>query len=578
MLISLPRARWDDAALRPDAHRLDHDHFDDDNVAVFVHGYPYDDSACRWLKARDLHESYTRDGTRFLDHTDGLFGIVILDRPRAQCLVIADRYGIYGLFHATCDDAIVLATSIDALVAATGRSELDRASVAEYLLLGFRLGAKTHIQGIRQLRPATVNTITDDLQLQSREYWRLLPEPAARTADADQLARAFARHIDTGRQLAPRLTTPLTGGLDTRTILSALLPHADRLHCYTHGLRDSQDARLAQRICRHFGIEHRLYELDGPWIDGIPERLRRDAGILGGLVPALTFLHVRESYERERGQDQVHFSGVLGNELWRAGLARLVHDCPSADAVAERLAGQWVHRDPGLADTLLGHTASTLRQLVVASLRAELDDVAHLGDAVQLADVLTHRTYAANWASNGLRCAGRHFPVFAAFLQKDLLPQMMLQPLRQRVEGVPQRRIIAANSAFLTRLPLDSGRAVGLRPLARLTNRLLGLRRRARNFVRKRVLGARVVATPTFHDYGKWLRTRHRQWVLHVCDHAQMASGELFARDALARRVADFLQGDRSAEQFIFRVVSLEAWLKSIAALRPPADAASIGE
>lgn len=76
----------------------------------------------------------------------------------------------------------------------------------------------------------------------------------------DSLDRTFAKLFDSKRENV----VPLSGGLDSRLILGALLQQteASRIHTYTYGVPGSYDYELGCLVAKHAGTRHVAFPLD----------------------------------------------------------------------------------------------------------------------------------------------------------------------------------------------------------------------------------------------------------------------------------------------------------------------------
>jgi asparagine synthase (glutamine-hydrolysing) len=138
---------------------------------------------------------------------------------------------------------------------------LDEASVGVQSLLGWQLGQSTLFTGIRKLSPAAIGTL-DANALRIDEPKGSQP-PAldlvgAVNEAATQLRTALCALLDE----SPEAVLQLTGGLDSRLLLSAI-PQGRRrgLRAMTLSVPGSGDAEIASSIARRFGIDHEVQGL-----------------------------------------------------------------------------------------------------------------------------------------------------------------------------------------------------------------------------------------------------------------------------------------------------------------------------
>jgi asparagine synthase (glutamine-hydrolysing) len=176
--------------------------------------------------------------------------------------MVADSMGFRQLFHSEPGSAGPGVLSTSALLAGWTRgADLDRVAVAVQSLLGWQLGQRTLHEGVRKLEPAaTARLGADGVHITPAE-----PEPAppislarAVTEAAEVLRTALAALLDD----QPDAVLQLTGGLDSRLLLSAIPPARRRgLHAMTLSVPGSGDVQIAAGIAERYGMHHDVHGL-----------------------------------------------------------------------------------------------------------------------------------------------------------------------------------------------------------------------------------------------------------------------------------------------------------------------------
>ena len=83
----------------------------------------------------------------------------------------------------------------------------------------------------------------------------------------------------------------LSGGLDSRAILSAVDGHAPSLATYTLGIKGCADEVIAAKLAQLTGTQHRFFELDDKYLKDFLPNLTRLVSLtdgMGGLVLGAT--------------------------------------------------------------------------------------------------------------------------------------------------------------------------------------------------------------------------------------------------------------------------------------------------
>lgn len=241
-----------------------------------------------------------------------------LTQSQGAIAIAADGVGFRQMYHSGSGTSGIPVVSTSALLAGRARrARLDPVGVAVQANLGWQLGQRTMLEGIRKLEPGASAQVADDGLLLipgKASALRPLDLPRAVVEAASLLRRSLEAVLDDH----PDAVLQLTGGLDSRLLLSAIPPSRRKgLHAMTLGVPGSGDVDVAARISRRYGIVHEvrgLADLSGlepeeAWDLCLGSAMRLDAT---ADPVAHTALRVAE-----RGFDQgVRISG-LGGEVAR---------------------------------------------------------------------------------------------------------------------------------------------------------------------------------------------------------------------------------------------------------------------
>ena len=209
--------------------------------------------------ARELLRRYLTEGAE-LQPPDGWFAAAIWE-PRVRTFyLVTDLAGRRPLYVARDGRRLLVAGELKALAAAGLHCELDLVAWSQLLAYEFALGDQTPLAGVK-LVPAS-STLALPLagteRLHRRWRYRLEPAQAGDTRElAEELRRLTAGAVT--ERLDDTTVLALSGGLDSRTMLSALLggPHEPLLVSY--GAPGSEDLRLAEAVAAAAGFPTGLF-------------------------------------------------------------------------------------------------------------------------------------------------------------------------------------------------------------------------------------------------------------------------------------------------------------------------------
>lgn len=197
---------------------------------------------------------------------DGAYVLFRSDKTVVE--IVSDTVASRTVWYAMTDQLFVAATSQQAIVALLGSFEFNHAVIPWMLVNGTLGPGFSWDKRIRCIPGATsllLNRKAWTLQVRTdsvRFTQDTLPEGEHQHRVVDAL-----RHVIGAAKVADsQWAIALSGGVDCRTILCCL-KGTQGLRAVTWGLRASRkdksnDAYIAPRLARHFGLEHQYFETD----------------------------------------------------------------------------------------------------------------------------------------------------------------------------------------------------------------------------------------------------------------------------------------------------------------------------
>ena len=300
---------------------------------------------------------YRQWGTRLPKHLHGMFAFAVWDEGERTLLLVRDRVGKKPLYFAASSDEIVfgsLAATVAAGMPEGRRPGLCTPAMLEFLRLGFT-GRRTMLEGVEEVPPASVLSVSATGKLGVEAYWR--PPPVSKHSTSlgavDALDEVLGEAVGKRLESDVPMVAMLSGGLDSALVAAVAAKKAkalggDRLQTVSVdipaiGYFSSGPAkRVADAIdTRHVALTAELGEAHRA-IDDL-ERLMRHAG--EPLAdPAL--LPTYWTYKAIRGHASAVLSGAGGEEVfggwpryrmlarvaryrwWLERLPRLFHNAP----------------------------------------------------------------------------------------------------------------------------------------------------------------------------------------------------------------------------------------------------------
>jgi asparagine synthase (glutamine-hydrolysing) len=273
---------------------------------------------------------YARHGRSGVVQLDGAFAVAIADDARGRFVLATDTVGNCPIYWKADASGLVFASDVSAVLrGAAGSSRLDVQAVAEYLTIGQVMGDRTLADGVRLLDPGTV--LEYDVAtgaVTTTPYVRLDTLFGATGVDRRQYTEAvqaaFTAAVDRALSGSAPIGLSLSGGLDSRAILSAVNGRASGITTYTLGVEGCADQVIADRLSRIAGTRHHFFRLDDAYLrDFLPN--------MAAMVSATDGLYLSHGLTEMLALHFLEETGIAvllrghGGELAKARLAWPLH-------------------------------------------------------------------------------------------------------------------------------------------------------------------------------------------------------------------------------------------------------------
>ena len=272
---------------------------------------------------------YQVHGHRIGPLLKGAFCAAILDRAAGILTLVTDRLGSYPLYWFQAGDRVVFASELRAALRDHPSPSLDAAAVADYLKFAFVLGDKTFAAGVNMVPAAatlTYRTATNDVFIETYAQLADLFEPSNLSEHDyfESIRAAFDVAMDRATAGAHRYGLSLSGGLDTRVMLTALDRRDCRLSTFTLGGRGCADEVIADELSRMARTKHRFVALDDQYLDDLLPTVDRMVSLTDGMYVSHGFTEMLALKGFEESDATVLLRGHAG-ELAKASTAWPLH-------------------------------------------------------------------------------------------------------------------------------------------------------------------------------------------------------------------------------------------------------------
>lgn len=522
-----------------------------------IRGMEHDDAG------RALLESYRSDPRR-LERFSGSYVLAIWDAPQSTLVLANDRFGLRNLYYAVVGDTLVFAPLVGALLGvATLPRHPDVQAVADLLAFQHVTGDRTLLRAVHALPPGTIATF-DAGGLDCRCRWRPgYRQPASLAVDdyVDELAKRLRQAVARCAAPAPRPGLALSGGLDSRALLT-VLNSGGRLDtpCFTYGVPRCVDLTAATRLASCVGAPHHVFPLEPGYV----------AQRASELVRLTDGMHLALNGHATALQQCAQWCDVLllgnGGDSLLDGFWKGPDVSPASDAFVH---GMYARMNCGV-------DRSTARYLVSPTLLDEFDGgllhrlrerlARYPGEsAADVADAYNAGERHWRWVLQGVPGQSTHVEFRQPFFDDEIVEFALGVPAALRVGRRLHVELIRRYAPDLAAVPrTGTGRSL-LAPSG--GPGLIAMRRKQ---VMRRL--RRVLSLPTvpavqrldnFSDYGFELRGASRSYVHSVLLDPRTEARGLYRAGGLRRLLAEHDARLRDHTVPIGIALSLELWFRS---------------
>lgn len=254
-----------------------------------------------------------------------IFGNFILIWQDADCLHI--RSDTAGLNHFyTTNDVRTVSNYFLVSVLLDRKRELSNRGIEQYIYLGATFGRLTPFSSIRRIKPEEQVQVRGSSFSVSRSQYSWIKLQATSKNIQDRLCQtreSFRQYFENVRScFGNNIRASLTGGFDSRLLLSCLLDIGIRPSLFVFGNKNSSDVLIASKLARSVGLEidsvDRLAALPVLPPDAFWDSMEQQHVGLDGVSQYGSAWYPDEYSHRpaRNGPNVLHLNGG-GGEIWR---------------------------------------------------------------------------------------------------------------------------------------------------------------------------------------------------------------------------------------------------------------------
>ncbi|MCL4547137.1 MAG: asparagine synthase-related protein [Bacteroidetes bacterium] len=372
--------------------------------------------------------------------------------------LLTDPIGLRDIYVARNNsNEIFFSTRIDLLLQFV-RSEINLEIFGSRWLLFNQISQRSVFKGIDRIvggSSVTINRFTKEV-LKKKFAW--LPERHRRKLSSTQFAEKIARVTKINENENSRIGLLLSGGLDSRTLISIILANKIKgLELFTFGNKQNNDVKVAEQISKYLSLPHTI--IDPENLQGCNALSDFSSYSVQTLMnnSFTSFLHL-QSYNSLTKFDGIIFDGGFG-EIWRREFLYKLAFFNRRKILARDFNAILQH--------LKLHRAEFFEQDVVNKmsdgLRNQIEEIYELlPDPIEIEvenwlDLFAIKTRLANHYSQEQSFLDQSLISVMPFVQQSVLSNLHSVDPHRRKDGKLYKEIIKKYNKGLTKYPLVKG-------------------------------------------------------------------------------------------------------------------------
>jgi asparagine synthase (glutamine-hydrolysing) len=309
----------------------------DDRGVITYNGEVYNFAELRfpdesyWLSSDTevLLKGLNREGARFLQRTQSMFGLGYYNRHSGELLLARDRVGIKQVYYIDTDEVFAFASTLKPLMQFSA-GETDEDAIFDYYLNRAIKAPRTLFRDVRELEAGTVLRFdTRRRRIASIKRW-WAPARVERTVYDETEALAAVDH-KLRRAIGDRLVSDvpvgayLSGGVDSSLIVAIASETVPNLETFSVAMADKRldESGYAHAVAERYGLRHHVIAAEP---ESFIEDIETWALVQDDVVadPSALMLHKLSRFARDAGF-KVMLSGEGADEAFGGYNAQFRH-------------------------------------------------------------------------------------------------------------------------------------------------------------------------------------------------------------------------------------------------------------
>ncbi len=410
-------------------------------------GLSFQNNEWKILTAEDWHELLSQK-TFNANSIEGHFIAIRRTENGLECF--SDRIGLRTLYYAEHDGKIFFSSRLDWVAASCGGCEINMERFGSRWTAMNLLSYDSTLKNIGRLAPGSTLQLSNKGCTQHHSSWNVSIE----TVDPDVSVNRISSLVKKLHQQYGTLHFGLSGGLDSRFLLSIMMNNHIPCKTYTFGPKEDPDAVIAKMIAQKYELPHEVINPALPDADVLINELQNYVAQTNCVESVLAGTRLR-SYDPIISQEGIFIDGANGefarmrflSQLRLRGKSAFLQNNPKGV-----LPSISVHR----ASVFTSETAELMARGTSIDLQNALttmNDVRDIDIDTQI-DLFVMRYRIPNFGADEQTRVDVLMPNLMPFIQPSIASSLLSMRRSDKKNGRFVRKFIQAHTPELATLPL----------------------------------------------------------------------------------------------------------------------------
>ena len=265
-------------------------------------------------------------GDKFVNHITGWYNIFVYDEQNQKHLLVNDRLGYLSLYYYESEECFIFASKIESILASglMKKIEFDEVTLAEHLLFNYPLSDNTYLKHIFTLPDASILSY-DKFGVTIQRYWDINELFNIKQSNKKQSLQIINNALNQSieklfENKEDKINFSLTGGWDSRVVLSYLLPDRKvQINTYSFGGPDADDIKVPELIAQNEGFSYTPYILNQQYLENFFLENAIDTIKLSNGTRNYKRTHYMYAIKQIAQKSNTLLTGIFGDEVFKVG-------------------------------------------------------------------------------------------------------------------------------------------------------------------------------------------------------------------------------------------------------------------